>query len=66
MGEFEARTTPVARTSATGGFGLKLVPGSYCLTIQAPGFGAQTFKNVAVAAGATKSLAFTVAPNLAS
>jgi extracellular elastinolytic metalloproteinase len=66
MGEFEARTTPVARTSATGGFGLKIVPGSYSVTIQAPGFGAQTFENVAVAAGATKSLAFTVAPNLAS
>jgi extracellular elastinolytic metalloproteinase len=66
IGEFEARTTPVARTSATGGFGLKLVPGGYGVTIQAPGFGAQTFKNVTIAAGATKSLAFTVAPNLAS
>jgi extracellular elastinolytic metalloproteinase len=66
MGEFEARATPVARTSDTGGFGEKIVPGSYSVTIQAPGFGAQTFKNVTVTAGATKSLAFTVAPNLAS
>jgi extracellular elastinolytic metalloproteinase len=66
MGIFEARPTPVARTSDTGGFGLEVVPGSYSVTIQAPGFGAQTFKNVTVAAGATKSLALTVAPNLAS
>ena len=66
MGIFEARTTPVVRTSDTGGFGEKIVPGSYSVTIQAPGFGAQTFKNVTVPAGATKSLAFTAAPNLAS
>ncbi|MDQ1669335.1 MAG: extracellular elastinolytic metalloproteinase [Actinomycetota bacterium] len=66
VGVFEARTTPVARTSDTGGFGLKIVPGSYNVTVQAPGFGAQTFKNVSVTAGATRSLAFTVAPNLAS
>jgi extracellular elastinolytic metalloproteinase len=65
-GVFEARATPVARTSDTGGFGVTMVPGSYSITIQAPGFGAQTFKNITVAAGATKSLAFTIAPNLAS
>jgi extracellular elastinolytic metalloproteinase len=67
VGVFEARTTPVARTSSTGGFGLKIVPGTYNITVQAPGFGAQTFPNVAITSTtAAKSLAFSMAPNLAS
>ncbi len=66
VGEFEARVTPLARTSDTGGFGAKMAAGSYDVLITAPGFGAQQFRDVAVTAGQTTSLAFTVAPNLTS
>jgi Zn-dependent metalloprotease len=66
VGEFEARATPLARTSDTGGFGATMAAGAYDLLITAPGFGAQQFRDVAVTAGHTTSLAFTVAPNLTS
>src|SRR4051795_4082418 len=66
VGDFEARVTPLARTSSTGGFSAKLVSGSYDVTIQAPGYGAQTFRAIAVGAGATKRMTLKVAPNLAS
>jgi hypothetical protein len=66
VGDYEARVTPLARTSSTGGFSARLVSGSYDLTIQAPGYGAQTFKGVAIAAGATRRMTLKVAPNLAS
>jgi Zn-dependent metalloprotease len=66
VGDFEARVTPLARTSSTGGFSAKLVSGSYDVTIQAPGYGAQTFKAIAVRADATKRMTLQVAPNLAS
>jgi hypothetical protein len=66
VGDFEARVTPLVRTSSTGGFAAKLVAGSYDVTIQAPGYGAQTFKGVAIGAGATKRMTLRVAPNLAS
>jgi extracellular elastinolytic metalloproteinase len=66
VGDFDARVTPLARTSSTGGFSAKLVSGSYDVTIQAPGYGAQTFKSIAIGAGATKRLTLKVAPNLAS
>lgn len=66
VGEFEARVSPLVRTSDTGGFGAKMAAGTYDLIINAPGFGVQTFNDVAVTAGATKSLTFRVAPNLTS
>jgi len=66
IGRFEARVTPVARTSSTGGAAAKMVAGSYPVTIQAPGFGLQTFESVPVTAGATTSRTLRVAPNLAS
>ncbi|MDQ1626830.1 MAG: extracellular elastinolytic metalloproteinase [Actinomycetota bacterium] len=66
VGIFEARSTPTARSSSTGGFGITMAPGTYNITVQAPGFGAQTFKGVTVTAAATKSLAFKMAPNLTS
>jgi extracellular elastinolytic metalloproteinase len=66
VGEFEARVTPLARTSDTGGFGAEMTAGSYDLLITAPGVGAQQFRDVAVPAGRTTSLAFTIAPNLTS
>jgi extracellular elastinolytic metalloproteinase len=66
VGQFEARVSPLARTSNTGGFGATMVGGTYDLLIQAPGFGAQRFTAITVAAGQTKALRFSVAPNLAS
>src|SRR3954452_2730201 len=66
VGDFEARVTPLVRSSSTGGFAAKLVAGTYDITIQAPGYGAQTFKAITVGAGATKRLTLKVAPNLAS
>jgi hypothetical protein len=66
VGDFEARVTPLVRTSPTGGFAARLVSGTYDVTIQAPGYGAQTFKAITVGAGATKRITLKVAPNLAS
>jgi extracellular elastinolytic metalloproteinase len=65
-GDFEARVTPLVRSSSTGGFSAKLVAGTYDVTVQAPGYGAQTFKAIAIGAGATRRLTLRVAPNLAS
>ena len=66
VGEFEARVTPVARTSDAGKFTTPMVDGTYDLIVQAPGFGAQRFTDMAVAAGATKAMTFRLSPNLAS
>ncbi len=66
VGEFEARVSPLVRTSDTGGFGAKMAAGSYDLLIQAPGFGAQRFRGVSVKAGRITSLKFSLAPNLTS
>ena len=66
VGEFEARVTPVARTSDAGKFTTTMVAGTYDLIVQAPGFGAQRIQDVPVAAGATKAMTFRVSPNLAS
>src|SRR3954449_2196547 len=66
VGDFEARVTPLVRSSSTGGFAAELVAGTYDITIQAPGYGAQTFKAITVGAGATQRLTLKVAPNLAS
>ncbi len=67
VGEFEARVSPLVRTSSSaGGFGARMVGGTYDLLIQAPGFGAQRFRDISVTAGKTTSLKFSLAPNLAS
>jgi hypothetical protein len=66
VGEFEARVTPLVRSSSTGGFGARMVGGSYDLLVQAPGFGVQQFKGVSVTPGATTSVQLSLAPNLAS
>ena len=66
VGEFEARVSPLVRTSDTGGFGATMTAGSYDLVVQADGFGAQRFRDVTVTAGQTTSLALKVAPNLVS
>ncbi|HEX6935232.1 MAG TPA: M36 family metallopeptidase [Actinomycetes bacterium] len=66
VGDYEARVSPLVRTSDSGGFGAKMAAGSYDLIVQADGYGAQQFRDVAVTAGKTTSLTFTVAPNLVS
>ena len=66
VGEFEARVTPLVRSRRPGGFGAKLVSGTYDLLVQAPGFGVQQFKDVAVTAGQTTSVKLSSRPNLAS
>ena len=66
LGRFEARVSPSARTSSTGGASVTTVAGTYPVTISAPGFGTQTFEGQAVAAGRTASTTIKLAPNLAS
>jgi len=66
IGEYEVRSTPVAKTGTSGAFALSMVNGTYTVTVQAPGFGIQTFRNVAVTSGKTTALKLTIAPNLAS
>ncbi len=66
LGEFEGRVSPLRTTSADGAFSAPVVGGTYPVTIQARGFGAQTFRNVAVRPGQTTSLRFRLAPNLVS
>jgi hypothetical protein len=66
LGVFEARVSPLATSSATGGFSASVTDGTYPVTIAAPGFGARTFTGVKVTAGKTAPLRFALAPNLAS
>ena len=66
VGEFEARVSPLVRTSETGGFGARMVAGRHDLLVTAPGFGAQSFRDVAVTAGQTTSIKLSIAPNLTS
>ncbi|MFZ5850850.1 MAG: M36 family metallopeptidase [Actinomycetota bacterium] len=66
LGEYEARVTPVRVTSDQGGFGVRAVAGTYSVTVQAPGFGAQTFRGVTVTAGQATRLRLRLQPNLAS
>ncbi|WP_328995564.1 M36 family metallopeptidase [Kribbella sp. NBC_01245] len=66
LGVFEAKVSPAATTGPTGAFAIPVAAGRYPVTIQAPGFGAQTFMGFQVAAGGTTSRQFKLAPNLAS
>jgi len=66
LGVFEARVSPLVRTGSTGGASVKAVAGSYPLTIQAPGFGAQTIPAFPVTAGRNTAKVVRLAPNLAS
>ena len=66
IGRFEARVSSLRETGADGGFSAPVVAGTYPVTIQARGFGAQTFEDVEVRAGRNTSLRFELGPNLAS
>lgn len=66
IGEFEARTTPLAVSGAKGDFGAYVVGGTYDITIQAKGFGSRTIRDVAVKPGELNKLSFKLGPNVAS
>ena len=66
LGRFEARVSPLVRTSSTGNATIKAVAASYPVTVQAAGFGVQTIDALPVVAGQTKALVVKLAPNLAS
>jgi extracellular elastinolytic metalloproteinase len=66
LGVFEGRVTALRTTSTQGAFSAPVVGGTYPVTIQARGFGAQTFTDVTVAPVRTTSLKFSLAPNLVS
>ncbi len=66
LGRYEARVSALGRTGSTGGYSVKAVAGRYPLTIQAPGFGAQTIEGFSVAAGKNAAKRIALAPNLAS
>jgi hypothetical protein len=66
LGVFEARVSALRKTGATGGFSAPVVAGTYPVTVQARGFGSQTFDAVEVTAGRTTSMKFELSPNLAS
>lgn len=63
IGEFEARATPLRRGAK---ISAPMTSGSYTVTVQAPGFGSQTFRDVKVVSGKATSLRIKLAPNLAS
>ncbi|MPZ62530.1 MAG: coagulation factor 5/8 type-like protein [Propionibacteriales bacterium] len=66
LGEFEGRVSPLRTTGTTGGFSAPVVEGTYPVTVQARGFGSQTFEGVRVNAGETTRLRFEISPNLTS
>ncbi|MGA8848141.1 MAG: M36 family metallopeptidase [Nocardioides sp.] len=66
LGTLEAGVTPVGVSDAAGAVTTKAVAGSYPLTIQARGFGAQTVGTLEVSEGRTAKRTVKVSPNLAS
>jgi extracellular elastinolytic metalloproteinase len=66
VGEYEARCTPLRRTAGGGTVTATMVPGTYALTVRAPGHGVRTVRGVTVRAGATTRVRLALAPNLAS
>jgi hypothetical protein len=67
IGDYEARVTPSAVTAGRNGTAaVNMVPGSYDVTLQAPGWGSRTLTGITIAAGATTAQTVTIQPNLAS
>ncbi|HEY2579059.1 MAG TPA: M36 family metallopeptidase [Streptosporangiaceae bacterium] len=67
VGDYEARVTPSAVTAGhAGSASLNMVPGTYDVTLQAPGWGSRTVTGLTVSAGATTSQTVAIQPNLAS
>jgi hypothetical protein len=67
IGDYEARVTPSAITAGRGGTAsVNMVPGTYDVTLQAPGWGSRTITGIKITAGATTTQTVTLQPNLAS
>jgi hypothetical protein len=66
VGEYEARCTPLRQAAAGGQVTAPMVPGTYALTVRAPGYGVRTVRGVTLRAGATTRVRLALAPNLAS
>ena len=66
LGVFEAGVTPVAHTNGNGVFTIPAYAGDYPLTIQARGFGANTWHSVTSTAGSTSEDTYRLRPNVAS
>src|SRR5689334_11416796 len=67
IGDYEARVTPSAVTSGrTGQAFINMVPGTYDVTLQAPGWGSRTITGVTITAGAINGKIVTIQQNLAS
>jgi len=67
IGDYEARVTPSAVTAGhTGQAFINMVPGTYDVTLQAPGWGSRTLTGITITAGAITSQVVTIQQNLAS
>jgi extracellular elastinolytic metalloproteinase len=67
IGDYEARVTPSAITAGRGGTAsVNMVPSTYDVTLQAPGWGSRTITGIKVTAGATTTQTVALQPNLAS
>jgi hypothetical protein len=67
IGDYEARVTPSAITAGRGGTAsVNMVPGTYDVTLQAPGWGSRTITGIKITAGATTTQTVALQPNLAS
>jgi hypothetical protein len=67
IGDYEARVSPSAITAGrTGQAFINMVPGTYDVTLQAPGWGSRTIPGVTITAGAITSQVVTIQQNLAS
>jgi extracellular elastinolytic metalloproteinase len=67
IGDYEARVTPSAITAGRGGTAsVNMVPGTYDVTLQAPGWGSRTITGIKITAGATTPQTVALQPNLAS
>jgi hypothetical protein len=67
IGDYEARVTPSAITAGRGGTAsVNMVPGTYDVSLQAPGWGSRTLTGIKITAGATTTQTVALQPNLAS
>ena len=66
VGPYEARVSPLRVTGGSGSFAAAMVGGRYDFTVQAPGYGATTFEDVAIRRGRLKRRTFAIKRNLAS
>jgi hypothetical protein len=67
IGDYEARITPSAITAGRSGTAsVSMVPGTYDVTLQAPGWGSRTITQIKITGGATTTQTVTLQQNLAS